>query len=46
MPSREGMEEIEKGQFVQYVFYKIDPSWRLLPAEEQVAGKAEFLRTG
>src|SRR5712692_9648764 len=43
--SREGMEEIEKGQFVQYVFYKVDPSWRLLPAEEQSAGKEELLRT-
>jgi chlorite dismutase len=43
--SREGMEEIEKGQFVQYVFYKVDPSWRLLPAEEQAAGKEELLRT-
>jgi chlorite dismutase len=45
MPSREGMEEIEKGQFVQYVFYKVDPSWRLLPAGEQAASKEELLRT-
>jgi chlorite dismutase len=45
MPSREGMEEIEKGQYVQYVFYKLDPAWRLLPADEQESGKAEFLRT-
>jgi chlorite dismutase len=43
--SREGMEEIEKGQFVQYAFYKLDPTWRFLPAEEQAAGKEEFLRT-
>ena len=28
---REGMEEIGKGQFVQYAFYKLDPAWRLLP---------------
>jgi chlorite dismutase len=41
-PSREGMEEIEKGLFVQYVFYKLDPSWRFLPAEEQAAGRAAF----
>jgi chlorite dismutase len=45
MPSREGMEEIEKGQFVQYAFYKLDPAWRLLPTDEQLAGTAEFLRT-
>jgi chlorite dismutase len=45
MPSREGMEEIEKGQFVQYAFYKLDPAWRLLPPNEQQAGTAEFLRT-
>jgi chlorite dismutase len=43
--SREGMEEIGKGQFVQYVFYKLDPAWRLLPAAEQEEGKREFLQT-
>ncbi len=42
--SREGMEEIEKGQFVQYVLYKLDPAFRLLPASEQTAGKEAFLR--
>jgi chlorite dismutase len=45
MPSREGMEEIEKGQFVQYAFYRLDPTWRLLPKDERQAGAAEFLRT-
>src|SRR5487761_1495992 len=37
------MEEIGKGQFVQYLFSKLDPAWRLLPAEEQARGKQEFL---
>ena len=41
--SREGMEEIGKGQFVQYAFYKIDPSWRLIPAEERQRQKRQFL---
>jgi len=39
------MEEIEQGQFVQYVFYKVDPAWRLLPAGEQASGMQEFLET-
>jgi len=43
--SREGMEEIQKGLFVQYGFYKLDPAWRLLPAEEQRAGRDELLDT-
>jgi chlorite dismutase len=43
--SREGMEEIEKGLFVQYAFYKLDASWRLLPADRQRAGRAELLGT-
>jgi len=40
---REGMEEIGKGQFVQYAFYKLDPAWRLLPAA-QAAGYAGSAR--
>ncbi|MGI8553535.1 MAG: chlorite dismutase family protein [Dehalococcoidia bacterium] len=42
-PSREGMEEIGKGQYVQYVFYKLDPTWRLLPSDEQAEGKRRLL---
>ncbi len=40
--SREGMDEIKKGQFVQYAFYKIEPEWRRLPAQERARQKAEF----
>lgn len=43
--SREGMEEIGRGQFVQYAFYKLDPAWRLLAADQQEAGKDELVRT-
>ncbi len=42
---RNGLQEIAKGQFVQYAFFKIDPSWRLLPAETQARHKEEFTRT-
>src|SRR5436305_607903 len=34
---REGLEEIGKGQFVQYAFYRLDPAWRRLPAAERRA---------
>jgi chlorite dismutase len=40
---REGMEEIGKGQFVQYAFYKLDPTWRELPVEEREAQKQELV---
>src|SRR5579871_6307069 len=36
---RSNMEEIQKGQFVQYAFYKIDPSWRLLSVEARAEQK-------
>ncbi|MHB8575576.1 MAG: chlorite dismutase family protein, partial [Dehalococcoidia bacterium] len=39
------MEEIGKGQFVQYAFYKLDPAWRLLPAGVREVQKREALRT-
>jgi chlorite dismutase len=31
-------------QFVNYAFYKMDPGWRRLPAEERARGKEEFAR--
>ena len=39
-----GLQEIAKGQFVQYAFYRIDPSWRLLPGDVQAEQKADFLQ--
>ena len=30
-------------QFVQYSFYKTDPSWRLLPKDARTIGEREFL---
>lgn len=31
-------------QFVNYAFFKVDPAWRRLPAEERARGKEEFAR--
>lgn len=31
-------------QFVNYAFYKVDPAWRRLPADERARGKEEFAR--
>ena len=35
------MAEIKR-QYVNYLFLKVDPAWRRLPAEEREAGKREF----
>ena len=32
-------------QFVNFAFYKVDPTWRRLPPEERQRGKEEFCRT-
>ena len=34
-----------RGQFVQYLFLRVDPAWRRLEASERAAGRAEFART-
>jgi chlorite dismutase len=31
-------------QFVNYVFFKVDPAWRRLPQAERAQGKEEFAR--
>jgi len=41
--SREGLQEIPKGQFVQYAFYKLGPPWRSLPADERERQKQAFV---
>jgi len=39
------MPEMEqKRQFVNFVFFKVDPAWRRLPKEERERGKEEFQR--
>ncbi len=49
-PSAEGAETGGQGegegrgrQFVNFVFYKVDPAWRRLPDAEREKGKQEFL---
>jgi chlorite dismutase len=34
--------EPERGQYVAYTFYRVDPAWRRLPVEERQAGKDAF----
>jgi chlorite dismutase len=36
-------EESLPAQYVNYVFFKLDPLWRRLPGDEQETGKREFL---
>ena len=31
-----------KRQYVNYIFFKLDPAWRRLPAEERESGKREY----
>ena len=31
-------------QYVNFVFYKVDPAWRRLPEDERTKGKQEFIR--
>jgi len=33
----------DRRQYVNFAFYKVDPVWRRLPAEERKRGKAEFV---
>ena len=37
-------EESLPAQYVNYVFFKLDPLWRRLPEDEQEVGKREFLK--
>jgi chlorite dismutase len=32
----------ERGQYVAYTFYRVDPAWRRLPVEERIAGTEAF----
>ena len=37
-------EEKLPAQYINYVFFKLDPAWRRLPEEERKEGREEFLR--
>jgi chlorite dismutase len=40
---RQAPEEKLPAQYINYVFFKLDPAWRRLPEEERERGKREFL---
>ncbi|NDJ60690.1 MAG: Rieske 2Fe-2S domain-containing protein [Chloroflexi bacterium] len=40
---QERAQRLTKRQYVRFAFYKVDPMWRRLPAEEQAAHKQELL---
>src|SRR5215203_5777895 len=40
---RQAPEEKLPAQYINYVFFKLDPEWRRLPEEERERGKREFL---
>jgi chlorite dismutase len=33
---------VDRGQYVAYTFFRVDPAWRRLPIEERAAGKDAF----
>ena len=35
----------DRGQYVAYTFFKVDPAWRRLPIDERTAGKDAFAET-
>jgi chlorite dismutase len=37
-------QQPQRRQFVNFVFYKVDPAWRRLPESERTQGKQEFIR--
>ncbi|MEO8394229.1 MAG: chlorite dismutase family protein [Chloroflexota bacterium] len=43
--SKDQPRNVSKRQYVRFAFYKVDPAWRRLPAEEQIAQKHEFMET-
>jgi chlorite dismutase len=43
-PSQPQPAADERRQYVNFAFYKVDPAWRRLPAEERKRGKAEFAK--
>ena len=41
---QQAQEEKLPAQYINYVFFKLDPEWRRLSDEERERGKEEFLR--
>jgi len=43
-PEQAPAPQAPRRQYVNFVFYKVDPAWRRLPESERTKGKQEFLR--
>ena len=42
---QQAQEEKLPAQYINYVFFALDPMWRRLPEEERESGKREFMDT-
>jgi chlorite dismutase len=42
-PTKENAGEDSRRQYVNFAYYKVDPAWRRLPAEERKRGKCQFI---
>ena len=42
---QEASEEKLPAQYINYVFFELDPVWRRLPEEERERGKREFMES-
>src|SRR5579872_2826229 len=40
--ARGAFAAVDQGQYVAYTFFRVDPAWRRLPADERQAGKDAF----
>lgn len=44
IPEQAPVLQAQRRQYVNFVFYKVDPAWRRLPEDVRARGKQEFLR--
>ncbi len=42
-PEKEAAQKDDRRQFVNFAFYKVDPAWRRLSAEDRKRGKCQFI---
>jgi chlorite dismutase len=42
-PTKEAVAEDSRRQYVNFAYYKVEPAWRRLPAEERKRGKGQFI---
>lgn len=44
IPEQAPAPQASKRQYVNFVFYQVDPAWRRLPEDVRAQGKQEFLQ--